>query len=169
MDSNFLFGISLTASFLAGVLALFAPCCITFLFPSYLASKTHLTQVRGALAMAQKRPISKQAESMAKLTNSINQRIKIVSAEEHTERFRNILERILSHKQDGIYFIQLDFSGENILLKGRARSRSSFLSFLSGIKNDDAFGELNSPISSLIATSSLDFSIQMKILPKNEI
>ncbi len=33
---DFLFGISLTASFLAGVLALFAPCCITFLFPSYL-------------------------------------------------------------------------------------------------------------------------------------
>src|SRR3989344_1555703 len=38
MDSNFLFGISLTASFLAGVLALFAPCCITFLFPSYLST-----------------------------------------------------------------------------------------------------------------------------------
>lgn len=36
MNTNFLFGISLTASFLAGVLALFAPCCITFLFPSYL-------------------------------------------------------------------------------------------------------------------------------------
>lgn len=38
MSSNFLFGISLTASFLAGVLALFAPCCITFLFPSYLGT-----------------------------------------------------------------------------------------------------------------------------------
>ncbi len=38
MDANFLFGISLTASFLAGVLALFAPCCITFLFPSYLGT-----------------------------------------------------------------------------------------------------------------------------------
>ena len=38
MDSNFLFGISLTASFLAGVLALFAPCCITFLFPTYLGT-----------------------------------------------------------------------------------------------------------------------------------
>lgn len=35
---NFLFGISLTASFLAGVLALFAPCCITFLFPAYLGT-----------------------------------------------------------------------------------------------------------------------------------
>lgn len=34
--NQFLFGISLTASFLAGSLALFAPCCITFLFPSYL-------------------------------------------------------------------------------------------------------------------------------------
>src|SRR3990167_7381280 len=38
MDLNWLFGISLTASFLAGVLALFAPCCITFLFPSYLGT-----------------------------------------------------------------------------------------------------------------------------------
>ena len=38
MNTNFLFGISLTASFLAGVLALFAPCCITFLFPSYLGT-----------------------------------------------------------------------------------------------------------------------------------
>lgn len=36
MNTGFLFGVSLTASFLAGVLALFAPCCITFLFPSYL-------------------------------------------------------------------------------------------------------------------------------------
>ncbi len=38
MSTNFFFGISLTASFLAGVLALFAPCCITFLFPSYLGT-----------------------------------------------------------------------------------------------------------------------------------
>lgn len=38
MPNTFLFGVSLTASFLAGVLALFAPCCITFLFPSYLGT-----------------------------------------------------------------------------------------------------------------------------------
>ena len=38
MNTSFLFGISLTASFLAGVLALFAPCCITFLLPSYLGT-----------------------------------------------------------------------------------------------------------------------------------
>ncbi len=38
MPNTFLFGISLTASFLAGVLALFAPCCITFLLPSYLGT-----------------------------------------------------------------------------------------------------------------------------------
>lgn len=38
MDNNFLFGISLTGSFLAGVLALFAPCCITFLLPAYLGT-----------------------------------------------------------------------------------------------------------------------------------
>lgn len=38
MNGNFLFGISLTASFLAGILALFAPCCITFLLPSYLGT-----------------------------------------------------------------------------------------------------------------------------------
>ncbi len=38
IENNFLFGVSLTASFLAGMLALFAPCCITFLFPSYLGT-----------------------------------------------------------------------------------------------------------------------------------
>ncbi|MEK7522186.1 MAG: cytochrome c biogenesis protein CcdA, partial [Patescibacteria group bacterium] len=38
MNINFFFGISLTGSFLAGALALFAPCCITFLFPSYLGT-----------------------------------------------------------------------------------------------------------------------------------
>lgn len=36
--TDFIFGVSLTASFLAGILALFAPCCITFLFPSYLGT-----------------------------------------------------------------------------------------------------------------------------------
>ena len=38
MANNFFFGISLTGSFLAGALALFAPCCITFLFPAYLGT-----------------------------------------------------------------------------------------------------------------------------------
>lgn len=38
MTNNFLFGISLTGSFFAGVLALFAPCCITFLLPAYLGT-----------------------------------------------------------------------------------------------------------------------------------
>ena len=38
MDSGLMMGVSLTASFLAGVLALFAPCCITFLFPSYMGT-----------------------------------------------------------------------------------------------------------------------------------
>lgn len=38
MELNLLFGVSLTAAFLAGMLALFAPCCITFLFPAYLGT-----------------------------------------------------------------------------------------------------------------------------------
>ena len=38
MNTNLFFGVSLTASFLGGMVALFAPCCITFLFPSYLGT-----------------------------------------------------------------------------------------------------------------------------------
>lgn len=38
MPNNLFFGVSLTASFLGGMVALFAPCCITFLFPSYLGT-----------------------------------------------------------------------------------------------------------------------------------
>lgn len=38
MDGGILTGVSLMASFLAGILALFAPCCITFLLPSYFGT-----------------------------------------------------------------------------------------------------------------------------------
>jgi cytochrome c biogenesis protein CcdA len=38
LDANLFLGVSLTASFIAGVLALFAPCCITFLLPSYFGT-----------------------------------------------------------------------------------------------------------------------------------
>lgn len=38
MNPNLFFGVSLTASFLGGMVALFAPCCITFLFPSYIGT-----------------------------------------------------------------------------------------------------------------------------------
>lgn len=38
MAIDFFFGVSLTASFMAGTLALFAPCCITFLLPAYLGN-----------------------------------------------------------------------------------------------------------------------------------
>ena len=33
-----LFQLSLLASFIAGMVALFAPCCITFLLPAYFAN-----------------------------------------------------------------------------------------------------------------------------------
>ena len=36
--NNLFFGVSLTAAFVGGTVALFAPCCITFLFPSYLGT-----------------------------------------------------------------------------------------------------------------------------------
>lgn len=36
--NNLFFGVSLTAAFVGGMVALFAPCCITFLFPSYLGT-----------------------------------------------------------------------------------------------------------------------------------
>lgn len=36
--NNLFFGVSLAAAFVGGMVALFAPCCITFLFPSYLGT-----------------------------------------------------------------------------------------------------------------------------------
>lgn len=41
MDNNLFLGVSLTAAFLGGMVALFAPCCITFLFPAYLGTIFH--------------------------------------------------------------------------------------------------------------------------------
>src|SRR3990172_756381 len=38
IDSSLITGISITAAFVGGMVALFAPCCITFLFPAYLGT-----------------------------------------------------------------------------------------------------------------------------------
>lgn len=38
MDANIIFSASIIASFFAGMVALFAPCCITVLLPAYMAS-----------------------------------------------------------------------------------------------------------------------------------
>lgn len=38
VDTSFITGISVTAAFIGGMVALFAPCCITFLFPAYLGT-----------------------------------------------------------------------------------------------------------------------------------
>ena len=38
MDANIIFSASIIASFFAGMVALFAPCCITILLPAYMAS-----------------------------------------------------------------------------------------------------------------------------------
>lgn len=38
MESQVVFQISLVAAFIAGMVALFAPCCISYLFPAYLGS-----------------------------------------------------------------------------------------------------------------------------------
>lgn len=38
MDSSLITGVSITAAFIGGMVALFAPCCITFLFPAYLGT-----------------------------------------------------------------------------------------------------------------------------------
>ena len=46
---DILFGASILAAFLAGMVALFAPCCITVLLPSYLAAAVRTK--RGVLAM----------------------------------------------------------------------------------------------------------------------
>ena len=141
---------------------------IVILSPSYLAARSHLGQVEESLAAARARPVSKQAESLAGTVKTLNQRIKIVSAEENELKLQTIVAHILAHKKPGTNFSYIDISDEVVVLRGRASSRAAFLSLSAELKEDELFSEVNSPISSLIATSSLDFSIQMKVEPKKD-
>jgi len=49
MDSSVFFGGSLAAAVVAGVLALFAPCCISVMLPAYIATSFHNRSLRVAM------------------------------------------------------------------------------------------------------------------------
>ena len=46
MSTSIFFGGSLVAAFLAGIVALFAPCCISAMLPSFLAASAHNRKAR---------------------------------------------------------------------------------------------------------------------------
>jgi Tfp pilus assembly protein PilN len=134
-----------------------------FMIPSYIISGSRLAQAEELLAAARARPVSKQAEALAATARTLNERIKIATIEDGRESPVSTLDAILKHKKQGTTFSLISFSDESINLRGRASSRSAFLSLMADLKSDPLFVEVNSPISSLIATSSLDFSIQMTL------
>ncbi len=49
MDSSIFFGGSFIAAFVAGMIALFAPCCISVMLPAYFASSFHNRSVLVAM------------------------------------------------------------------------------------------------------------------------
>ena len=70
---------------------------------------------------------------------------------------------LLAYQNKDLTFSKLEYSRESVLLVGRSRTREAFLDLNAKIKEDANFEEVTSPISSLIATSSLNFSIRMKV------
>src|SRR3989338_3201592 len=154
--------LSVALFLLSGIIAV----SIVFLLPSLFVSKLRLELAKDALAEARSRPVSKQAESLVISAKTINQRIALVSANESETSLGMVIDKILSYKKVGLSFSHFELSGAEVVLKGRARTRDDFLNLSINLKNDTFFSEVASPISNLIATSSLDFSIRMKIAPK---
>lgn len=148
------------------LLSVVAAISIVFLVPAYIASTTQLSQVETLLFDARARPVSKQAEALADNVRSINQKVKLVADWSEPTYPSALISNVLGHKKGDISFSYIDLSDGALVLRGRAASRSSFLALMEALKSDNTLSDISSPISNLIATSSLDFSIQMKIVQK---
>src|SRR3989344_9341223 len=66
---------------------------IVFLLPSYLATRANLAGAKESLLAAQARPVSKQAEAFSGVAKAVNQKIKIVSADDEKSSTSEILSR----------------------------------------------------------------------------
>ena len=134
-------------------------------------SKTTSEQLATALA----RPLSREADLLTRQIKQTNDKIILLSRMRSAFSFNAIIEHVLSHKHSGIALEMLgqtrsqDKQGTtNVSLRGKARNREILLNFVHELAEDPFFAKVESPISNLISSSDIPFTLSLEIAGKNK-
>lgn len=136
---------------------------IIFLLPSLFAIQSKLSLTQDNLLAAKARPVSKQAQTVEETVQNINKKVKLLNSIERSTGFLEVVQKLLAYKKNNISFSHIELENGRVVLRGKASTRSALLDLLGQIEAEPFFVDVASPISGLIATSSLEFSIDMNL------
>lgn len=148
---------------LVGLLAIF------LLFPSYFLSKLQEDMVNAKIEMFNRENVGLVDNDTDKIIPNINSKLIILNKNKNSSQFgKNILDDVLSARNQGINFSQILFKkeviGNSVLeINGIAKSRDDLRNFKTALDNTSNYAEVDLPISNFIGKSDLDFNILMKI------
>lgn len=136
---------------------------VALIIPSILLLNIRISAISHGISTARVKPVSKDADILVASVKEINTRVKSLSEAKVSAPFGELVDKILAHKTVGISILHIDRSNAGgINLKGRATTRTILLDFIKSIKGDPYFSEVTSPISNLISSTDISFSINMK-------
>ena len=131
--------------------------------PTVYIQDQRLSVARADLASALAKPISKQANDASELIKDTNNKLSIFHPQNQLSYIK-IIDKIFSHKISGISLRSFDMNKEGgIKLAGVADTRTNLLTFIKSFERDTYFVGVQSPISNLITTVDIAFSIDFKL------
>src|SRR3989344_103536 len=141
---------------------------ILFTLPSLFLLKIRTNELRGQLAVKEASPISKQATTIMDIVKITNEKISLLETTSKIPQISVFFDNILMKTTAGISLSSIDWDGaENIAVRGRATTREGLTAFLRLLEADPIFSNITSPISNLISSGDIDFSISFKIKQSN--
>ena len=97
-----------------------------------------------------------------------NEKISLLETTSKIPQISVFFDNILMKTTAGISLSSIDWDGaENIAVRGRAGTREGLTAFLRLLEADPIFSNITSPISNLISSGDIDFSISLKIKQSN--
>jgi len=157
------FTIFLNLAALIGLLTIF------LLIPSYFLSKLQEDMVDQKIEIFNQENLGLIENDTDKIIPDINSKLTVLNKNINSVQFgKNILENILSVRNQGITFSQIIFnkdlaSGSVLEIKGVAKSRDDLRNFKTALDNTQNYSEVYLPISNFIEKNDLNFNILIKL------
>lgn len=137
-----------------------------FILPPLLLISAKSAAVSLTLSSARRRPVSKEADDTISAIEAVNAKLKLLSGYGQSSALSPMLDRVLSHKSKGISLLRFQYNQPGTLgLDGVAADRQTLLAFIGSLESEPSFVSVSSPISNLIESRDVSFSISLKLKP----
>ncbi|OHA88148.1 MAG: hypothetical protein A2741_00810 [Candidatus Zambryskibacteria bacterium RIFCSPHIGHO2_01_FULL_43_27] len=138
------------------------------LFPSYLLSSVKVVEVEEQISSVKSSAIFKEAEALASALNLTNQKISALKPPEKYVYLGTLVSSIVEKRGGSIRLNGFKYNrgdGKNhgvITVSGIARDRESLSAFLTVLKEEEKFLEVNLPVSNFAQDRNAPFTIDIR-------